>query len=188
MSLLSHLHWGWLAGGGGLLLVGALVALNPLLALKLLRSLGGLLLAALRDGLEWLRKPGHKIKALCAVLALWAGIASLTAYRANQKVIVFVQRCEAEKGALQVQIDAKNLTITQKEQALADIQSTLDAEAAKLRDLQARNAGLKAQTEAAQERAAKSEAAFQREFDRKPATCTAALNALQAACPTLEGY
>lgn len=188
MSLLSHLPWGWLAGGGGLLVVGALVALNPVLALKLLRSIGGLLLGALRGSIEWLRKPGHWIKALCAVLAMWAGIASITAYQARQHVIVVVQRCEADKGALQLQITAREMTIAQKDQALTAIQETLEAEAAKLRDLQARNAGLKAETAAAQAAAEKSAAAYQREFDNKPATCTAALNAMEAACPSLQDY
>jgi hypothetical protein len=143
---------------------------------------------ALRDFFVWLRKPGNKIKFACAVLAFITAIAAMRAYEAEQQIVLVTAACDEAKGDLTETIGARDLTIAQKNQALGDIERTLNAEAAKLRELQLQNVALAAENERKALAAEVSAEAFRREFNRKPATCSAALEAMEAACPTLRDY
>lgn len=153
-----------------------------------IKALFVLVLDTIRDFFEWLRKPGAKLKVLVAVLAFVTAIAAMRAYEAEQRIVVITANCERDKGGLQDTIDARDLTITQKDAALAEITDKLEAEAEKLKLLQGRNAALAAENAKKAAAAEKSAEAFNREFDNKPPSCAAALEMMEAACPTLTDY
>ena len=136
---------------------------------------------AIRTFFVWLRKPGSKLKALCAILATvsaWAGIA---AFQAEQQIVLITKQCETDKGGLRD-------TIKNKDEALAEITARLTIEAFKMRMLQAANKPLLAENNKKAEAAKVSATAFKNEFNKKPPSCTAALEAMEAACPTLREY
>ncbi|CAD0339473.1 hypothetical protein [Xanthomonas hortorum] len=147
------------------------------------------------DALTWLRKPGSRLKVVCALLAALLSIASLTSYRKGQQVIVVtrqVAQCQSDRTAALEAAQLKRAELERnnadKDAALATIAAKLQAEAEKLRLLQERNTGLRDKTEAAKAAADRSAKAFKHEYDQRPAECTAALQALAAACPSLGGY
>ncbi|KEZ95144.1 hypothetical protein A11M_0122875, partial [Xanthomonas vasicola pv. vasculorum NCPPB 895] len=96
--------------------------------------------------------------------------------------------CAAALEAAQLKRAELERNNADKDAALATIAAKLQAEAEKLRLLQERNAGLRDKTEAAKAAADRSAKAFKHEYDQRPAECTAALQALAAACPSLGGY
>lgn len=151
-------------------------------------AIGRFIAETVREFFDWLRKPGSKLKLFCAVLAFFLAVAALRAYSAEQQIVTITQACEVEKGKLNATIANDKLTLAQRDAALADIAKNLKAEADKLRALKAQNAALAAELEAKRAQAALSEAAYLREFHNRPATCTAALNAMEAACSTLRDY
>lgn len=153
-----------------------------------LKAVWTFILDTVRDFFNWLKKPGNKLKLVCAVLAFGTAIAAMQAYKAEQAIVVFQLQCEADKTGLQSTIAARDLTITEKNQALSKIEANLKAEAAKLLELQSQNAALEAENKRKAAAAEKSAAAFQREYANKPPTCTAALEMMEAACPTLRDY
>lgn len=147
------------------------------------------------DLLTWLHKPGSVLKVCCAILAVGLTVAAMSSYRQGQRVIVVtrqVDQCLAEKvaAAEDAQLKAAEwaANVAAKDAALTTIAAKLQAEADKLANLQARNAGLRAETEAAKAKADTSASAFQRAYQQRPAECTAALQAVAAACKSLEGY
>nr|WP_228734452.1 hypothetical protein [Xanthomonas euvesicatoria] len=147
------------------------------------------------DALIWLRKPGSVLKVCCAVLAVALTLAAMSSYRQGQRVIVVtrqVEQCQSDRTAAMEAAQLKRAELERnnadKDAALATIAAKLQAEAEKLRLLQERNAGLRDKTEAAKAAADRSAKAFKQEYDQRPAECTAALQALAAACPSLGGY
>lgn len=145
--------------------------------------------------LNWLRRPGSILKSCCAVLALVCFFAALSSYRQGQQVIVVTRQyaqCEADRKAAAdaalLQRAELESNVADKDAALHDVATRLRAEADKLAKLQATNAALRAETEAAKQKADSSAKAFQREYDERPVECSAALKAMAQACPTLGGY
>jgi len=54
--------------------------------IRLATSLWGLIVGAVADAVEWLRKPGSKIKVICAVLDFGFMVAGLSAYEKEQRI------------------------------------------------------------------------------------------------------
>jgi septal ring factor EnvC (AmiA/AmiB activator) len=147
------------------------------------------------DFLTWLRKPGSVLKVVCAALAVAFALAAMSSYRQGQRVVVVtkqVDQCLAEKvaaaEAAQLKAAEWAANVADKDAALATIADKLKAEAENLKRLQERNEALRAQTEATKAKADASAKAFKQQYDQRPPECSAALQAMAAACPTLGGY
>lgn len=180
--------WPWLAGGGIALALVAFAVLNPPSALKLVSAISGFVIDAVRDLVQWLRRPGNKLKAVCAVLALATAIACLTSYQKNQRILVVTEERAADArkfAAREAELQAVISTFKQQE---IDFETAVRAEATRLLEARAQSAAATAEVKRRQEAAEKSAAAFKREAANKPDTCKAALKALEAACPTLRDY
>lgn len=151
-------------------------------------SLWGLIVGAVADAVEWLRKPGSKIKVICAVLAFGFMVAGLSAYEKEQRIqdlsaqVVKVREdWKADAARLQSDVD-------QRDARLAEVAETLRAEAQKLEVMKAESAaalnGLAGKIEAAE----KDATTWRERYQQRPDTCKAALELLDSACPALKGY
>lgn len=138
--------------------------------------------------MKWLKKPGSMTKVILVVLIVYGAIATFRSYSANQKIFVITAEYTkartdwterergyqtAEEGFLQQQADFKQIVAL---------------EAKKLEAARAASAQAVADAEAAKKRAELSFADWMKEYDKRPASCKAALNALEAACPALQSY
>ncbi|MEN1995325.1 hypothetical protein [Stenotrophomonas bentonitica] len=156
--------------------------------LRLATALWGLIVGAVADAVEWLRKPGSKIKVICAVLAFGFMVAGLSAYEKEQRIqdlsaqVVKVREdWKADAARLQSDVD-------QRDARLAEVAETLRAEAQKLEVMKAESAaalnGLAGKIEAAENDAT----TWRERYQQRPDTCKAALELLDSACPALKGY
>ncbi|MFX1725349.1 hypothetical protein [Stenotrophomonas sp. AS1] len=156
--------------------------------IRLATSLWGLIVGAVADAVEWLRKPGSKIKVICAVLAFGFMVAGLSAYEKEQRIqdlsaqVVKVREdWKADAARLQSDVD-------QRDARLAEVAETLRAEAQKLEVMKAESAaalnGLAGKIEAAE----KAATTWRERYQQRPDTCKAALELLDSACPALKGY
>jgi len=156
--------------------------------IRLATSLWGLIVGAVADAVEWLRKPGSKIKVICAVLAFGFMVAGLSAYEKEQRIqdlsaqVVKVREdWKADAARLQSDVD-------QRDARLAEVAETLRVEAQKLEALKAESAaalnGLAGKIEAAE----KDATTWRERYQQRPDTCKAALELLDSACPDLKGY
>jgi len=156
--------------------------------IRLATSLWGLIVGAVADAVEWLRKPGSKIKVICAVLAFGFMVAGLSAYEKEQRIqelsaqVVKVREdWKADAARLQSDVD-------QRDARLAEVAETLRAEAQKLDVMKAESAaalnGLAGKIEAAE----KDATTWRERYQQRPDTCKAALELLDSACPDLKGY
>lgn len=178
----------WLGLGGIAAVVIALVVMNPVAALRLVKAIGGFFIDAARWFFEWLRKPGSWIKLVIGALALWAAIASLNAYQKGQTIVVITKQHETELAAKDLRI-GELVTATEayrkQEQDFARIArkntERLDAARKQSEAALAEIATLQAKAEA-------SSAGWRREYAKRPDTCKAALEALDTACPAIGGY
>ncbi len=156
--------------------------------LQLATALWGLIVGAIADAVEWLRKPGSKIKVVCAVLAFGFMVAGLSAYEKEQRIQdlsaqVVKVRADWKADTARLQSD-----VEERDARLADVAETLRAEAQKLEALKAESAaalnGLAGKIEAAE----KDATTWRERYQKRPDSCQAALELLDSACPGLMGY
>lgn len=156
--------------------------------LRLATALWGLIVGAVADAVEWLRKPGSKIKVVCAVLAFGFMVAGLSAYEKEQRIQdlsaqVVKVRADWKADTARLQSD-----VEQRDARLAEVAETLRAEAQKLEVLKAESAaalnGLAGKIEAAE----KDATTWRERYQQRPDSCKAALELLDSACPALKGY
>ena len=156
--------------------------------LRLATALWGLIVGAIADAVEWLRKPGSKIKVVCAVLAFGFMVAGLSAYEKEQRIQdlsaqVVKVRADWKADTARLQSD-----VEERDARLADVAETLRAEAQKLEALKAESAaalnGLAGKIEAAE----KDATTWRERYQQRPDSCKAALELLDSACPALKGY
>lgn len=145
----------------------------------------GDLAQSLRD---WLRRPGNKMRGICAFFAFGFLAAGLQSWQRGTVIVqqqadyvALREKTDSEKAELQGRVAAREATIA-KFTELARQQKLLLEQAA--RD----NAEAVAAARAAQELAAQSERKYQDAFLQRPPECKAALEVMAAACPTLKGY
>jgi hypothetical protein len=174
--------WPWIAGGGVLAIVGVLAAMNPVLALRVAKAIGAVVLDKSLAALNWIREPGNGYKAMCLALAAVAAYGLLDASRARDRVVVVTrERDDAQTAkALALEgIEAERLTWKEQEQKFADIQRRV-TEATR----RAQAASEAAQEAAAQATAAsnKRNAAWLRVYEGRSDVCRAAEEALDVAC------
>lgn len=164
----------------------AIPYLGPVL--RVMKSVWDFVLGTVAEGFEWLRKPGHKLKAVTGVLAIVAAVASFKAYDRGQRILVITTACQTAANTCALEKTQLSDRLKDKDAALAAIDAVMREETKKLKALQQQNVDLQAEVARKTAAAEKSETAFAREYANRPATCTSALAMLAQACPTLGGY
>lgn len=156
--------------------------------IRLAAALWGLILDALTEAVVWLRKPGSKVKLVCAVLAFGFMVAGLSAYEKEQRIRDLSAQVVKVKADWDADASRLQADIEDRDQRLTDVAAALRAEAEKLEVLKAESAaalnGLATKIEAAEQDAA----TWKAQYERRPDTCKAALELLDSACPALKGY
>lgn len=156
--------------------------------IRLATALWRLIVDALTEAVVWLRKPGSKIKAVCAVLAFGFMVAGLSAYEKEQRIQdlsaqVVKVRADWKADTARLQSD-----VEERDTRLAEVAATLRAEAQKLEAMKAESAaalnGLAVKIEAAE----KDATTWRERYQQRPDSCKAALELLDSACPALKGY
>ena len=186
-------HWPWLAGAGGIAVaVAAFAVLNPVAAVRLASSLAGLAADSLRGITEWLRKPGNKLKAACALLAALAAIGALLSYDLNREItIVRVERDTAvrERGAAIGERDTARTRLSELEGTLATYREQEQQFAAiqrqrtqQLERVQQQNVAALAEIDRLRAQAEASDRAWWRVYQGRSDVCRAAEEALDVAC------
>ncbi|KRD71433.1 hypothetical protein [Lysobacter sp. Root96] len=188
-------HWPWFAGSGVLIAVVAFAVMNPLAAVKLASTVSGFLLDAMRALVEWLRRPGNKLKAACAVLAMVAAVACLTSYQTNRRYIVVTRERDAAVGerdtavtaaaeakSLIGQLEASLATYREQEQEYADLQRQQSLD---LLQAQQENAAALAMISKQRADAERSSRAWWQAYAKRPDSCKAAQEAMDVACATV---
>ena len=156
--------------------------------LRLATALWGLIVGAIADAVEWLRKPGSKIKVVCAVLAFGFMVAGLSAYEKEQRIQdlsaqVVKVRADWKADTARLQSD-----VEERDARLADVAETLRAEAQKLEALKAESAAALFSAAGKIEAAEKDATTWRERYQQRPDSCKAALELLDSACPALKGY
>jgi len=139
--------------------------------LRLLSALWRLIVGAVTDALVWLRKPGSKLKVVCAVLSFGCLVSGLTAWEREQKI-----------RDLSAQVTKVRADWT------ADAAIALRAEAEKLKALKAESAAALKSLAGKIEASEKEASTWRGRYEQRPDTCKAALELLDSACPALKGY
>lgn len=152
------------------------------------QAVWGLVGGAVVDALQWLRKPGSKIKMVCGVLAFGCMVSGLTAWEKEQKIrdlsaqVVKVRSdWKADAARLQADVDTRD-------QRLAEVAVALRAEAEKLEALKAESAAALQALAGRIEASDKEASTWRARYEQRPDTCKAALELLDSACPALKGY
>lgn len=156
--------------------------------IRFLRAAWELVIGAAADALQWLRKPGSKVKMVCAVLAFGCMVSGLTAWEKEQKIrdlsaqVVKVRSdWKADAARLQADVDTRD-------QRLAEVAVALRAEAEKLEALKAESAAALQALAGKIEASEKEASTWRGRYEQRPDTCKAALELLDSACPALKGY
>lgn len=180
----------WIGGGlaGVSLVVAALYLLGLGGVVRVVKAVGDALGDLAQSLRAWLRKPGNKVRGLCAVFGFLFLAAGLQSWQRGTVIIqqradyvALQQQSARDKATLAEQVAAREATI-KRFVALAEQQKVLLAQAAKENELAV------AAARAAAARAAQSEKKYQDAFLQRPPECKAALEVMAAACPTLQGY
>lgn len=156
--------------------------------LRLLGALCRLFVGAVTDALVWLRKPGSKLKVVCAVLSFGCLVSGLTAWEREQEVRdlsaqVIKVRADWTADAARLQADLHT-----RDQRLAEVATALRAEAEKLKALKAESAAALKSLAGKIEASEKEASTWRGRYEQRPDTCKAALELLDSACPALKGY
>lgn len=156
--------------------------------IRFLRAIWELVIGTAADALQWLRKPGSKLKAVCAVLAFGCMVSALSAYEKEQKIRdlsaqVIKVRADWQADAARLQAD-----VDTRDQRLAEVAAALRAEAEKLEALKAESAAALQDLAVMIEASEKEASTWRGRYEQRPDTCKAALELLDSACPALKGY
>jgi len=156
--------------------------------IRFLRAVWELVVGAAADALQWLRKPGSKIKLVCAVLAFGCMVSGLAAYEKEQRIRDL--SAQVVKVKADWKADAKRLQadVDDRDQKLADVAAALRDEAVKLEALKAESAAALQALAGRIEASEKEASTWRGRYEQRPDTCKAALELLDSACPALRGY
>lgn len=175
----------WLIGGGAALLIAALWYFG-------IAKIASALLGMVGDGLssfrQWIKQPGSKLKAVCAVLALCFAMASLQSFQRSRQIV----RIQTEFVAYQQQADRDRTQckadIANRDDRIAEFVRLAVDEQKKLKELAAQAKGATVEAEKAKADARRTRAQYERLFQNKPATCASALELVQSECASLSDY
>jgi len=184
------MNWTWIVGGiAAVGIVGAALYFFGIAAVaKLFGDVVRFVAGSISRFLAWVRKPGNGTKAVCAVLA----VASLTfGIQSMQRGIIIEDQREEyaelqDKTAREKQELADAVSL--RDQRIQEFQELARQQIVLLNQLKAENAKVVAEAAAARLAAAKSNAAYQAAFQKRPPECKAALEVMANACSTLKDY
>ncbi len=134
----------------------------------------------------WLLTGGWRTVAL--VLAVLFAALAVYALAVRQDYIVVTEGRAADARVFKAEIAQRDLVIQtyrQQEQSWAAIQRQRNKA---LEDARAASAPAQAKAEAEKQTAEQGSTAFRKVYERRPESCQAALEALEAACPQLADY
>lgn len=156
--------------------------------IRMLRALWWLVVGLVVEVFEWLERPGSKVKAVAAVMALGALLSGLQSYtrgiqitQLRHQIVVNQDECDTRVNVLQGGIDERDAR-------LAEIATALREEAEKLETLRAESAAALGQLADELDAAERDAAVWHQRYEARPDTCKAALELLDSACPSLGGY
>lgn len=184
-KLLSLWPWG-LGLLGVAILVGAI--LSPVAALKLAKEVGGFVLDRARAGIKRLRQVKDWWRVSAIVMALVCVAFAFAITDAKREIVLVREQCETrivtvERQAEQA-VTAANTSRAGLQQCKARLQEEV-GRAARAAELE-RVAVAAAAAAAAQAKRDREE--WQQTYRTRPANCQAALEAVEASCPTLSDY
>ena len=156
--------------------------------LRFLRSVWEVVIGAAADALQWLRKPGSKIKLVCAVLAFGCLVSGLSAYEKEQRIRDLSAQVVKVKADWKADAERLQADVDSRDQRLAEVAAALRAEAVKLEALKAESAAALQTLAGRTETSEKDAATWRGRYEQRPDTCKAALELLDSACPALKGY
>lgn len=156
--------------------------------LMFLRAVWELVIGAATDAFQWLRKPGSKIKLVCAVLAFGCLVSGLSAYEKEQRIRDLSAQVVKVKADWKADADRLQADVDTRDQRLAEVAAALRAEAVKLEALKAESAAALQALAGRIEASEKDAATWRGRYEQRPDTCKAALELLDSACPALKGY
>jgi len=156
--------------------------------LQLLSALWALIVGWLIGIVQWLRKPGSLVKVFCAVLAFGCLVSGLTAYEREQRIQELSAQVVKVKADWRADADRLQADVDARDARLAEVASTLRAEAEKLERLRAESAQALKELAGKIEASEKDVSTWRERYEERPDTCQAALELLDSACPALKGY
>lgn len=156
--------------------------------LRFLRSVWELVIGAAADAFQWLRKPGSKIKLVCAVLAFGCLVSGLSAYEKEQRIRDLSAQVVKVKADWKADAERLQADVDSRDQRLAEVAAALRAEAVKLEALKDESAAALQALAGRIESSEKDAATWRGRYEQRPDTCKAALELLDSACPALKGY
>lgn len=157
-----------------------------------LAKIGRALLGMVADGLttfrEWIRRPGSKLKALCAVLALACACISLFSFQRGRQIVTIQTEFVAYRASAEAAANQCKADIADRDQRIAEFVRLAVDEQDKLKELAAQAKGATVEAEKAKADAKRTRAQYERLYQNKPSTCSAALDLLQSECASLSDY
>lgn len=152
--------------------------------MRMLLALWGFVTGAIAETLEWLSRPGSKLKCVAGLLAFAFAVAGLMAFEREQRFQEAVRQltaCNKANAALTARVDDDAAKF-------AEIAALMRAEAEKIEAMRGKNAAEIDRLAELIDSVHKGAAAWESNYTRRPNECSAALEQLDKACPSLRGY
>lgn len=179
--------WPW---GLGLLAIVALVGvvLSPVAALKLAREVGQFILERgravvkrLREVRDWWRVAAMVLGVLCLALAF-------DSHNSRRTVVLVQEQCQTRIVTVEREAEQAVTAAATTRRSLQQCKARLTEEVGKAVRAQELEREATAAAAAVAAQAERDREAWQRTYRNRPPTCRAALEAMEAACPTLSDY
>jgi len=157
-------------------------------ALSLLRGAWNLAGRAMKGAGDWLRQPRDWWRVVSVCLAVVCIGFAFSASDAKRQVVLVTEQCQTRVLTIEREADQAVTAATTTRRSLQQCQTRLTEEvgkATRARELEREATAAAAATAAQAER---DRATWQQTYRARPATCQAALTAMEAACPTLSEY
>lgn len=140
---------------------------------------------------NWLRKerpPGWWWRAAAAVLGVVCLGFAFVAMDAKREVLVVTERCNAQVATIESRARSATEAADTNRRALNTCRIQLEAEVGKRQQVERLAQAAVAAAEAQEAQAQAELTEWQRSYRRRPATCEAALQALETQCSTITDY
>lgn len=180
----------WLLGGGVVALLAAFAVLNPLAAARLASSVSGFVLDKLRGLIQWARAatPEQWWRAGCFAAGTAFLVASFVAWDARQTIVIVRQECAAKLEAERSVSAGLSGIAENNRQAVQTCKATLTAEVGKRQEVERLGQAAVASAQQSEAQAERELTEWKRRYIERPKGCEAALQEVQAQCPTLSDY
>lgn len=155
---------------------------------KFLVSVFTFLIDGGHDFLEWMKKPGSKLKFVCGVFIVLFVSAGLIAFVKEQEIKRLNDRIISNDREYKITIAKRDKNISEKDAALADVAKRLKEEQDKLNSLRHVVAIEIGVLQTQLEKQQIDEQTWKERYNKRPTECRAALELLDSACPAMGDY